>query len=209
MASLIKSSTNAEFVLFCDNLEGQIADDFRETVRALNGIPWYGVKNDTDIWQPVDGGYAATLKALVKQEFFKWLDDVENCEKWYGVDSKITATEKRILISHWCGNAYRKLTSSKYDDFRRRLFTKTGCLITADGSEDYLISPEGLPDYTVPPVLLEPSISAPQLQPIPSEDAERNAFDVFDDFEGADESDDFEILEEFDLDGNIFDVLDG
>ena len=173
MAPLVKSSTKAEFVLFCDNLEGQIADDFRETVRALNGIPWYGVKNASDIWQPVDGGYAATLKALVKQEFFKWLtlkalvkqeffkwlDDEENCEKWYGVDSKITASRKRILISHWCGNAYRKLTSSKYDDFRRRLFTKTGCLITADGTEDHLISPEGLPDYTVLSVLLARAIS--------------------------------------------------
>ena len=149
------------------------------------------------------------MKALVKQEFFKWLDDEENCEEWYGVDSKITASEQRIRISHWCGNAYRKLTSFKYDDFLRRLFTKTGCLITADGREDHLISPEGLPDYTVPPVLLEPSVSAPQLQPIPSEVIERNTFDVFDDFQGADESDDFEILEEFHLGGNIFDVLDG
>ena len=34
---------------------------------------------------------------------------------------------------------------------------KTGCLITADGSEDYLITPKGLPEYQVPPPsLVEP-----------------------------------------------------
>ena len=34
---------------------------------------------------------------------------------------------------------------------------KTECLITADGSEDHLIKPEGLPEYRVPsPSLVEP-----------------------------------------------------
>ena len=60
----------AEFVLFCDNLEGQFAERFRNSVKEMNGIPWYGVPNATDIWEPLDGGYAATLKAFVKKEFF-------------------------------------------------------------------------------------------------------------------------------------------
>ena len=34
---------------------------------------------------------------------------------------------------------------------------KTGCLITADGSEDHPIKPEGIPEYQVPPPsLVEP-----------------------------------------------------
>ena len=73
----------------------------------MNGIPWYGVPNATDIWQLADGGYPATLKEFVKHQLFAWLDDDENCEKWYGADSKITASEKGILINHWCGNAYK------------------------------------------------------------------------------------------------------
>ena len=32
-----------------------------------------------------------------------------------------------------------------------RSFEKTGCVITADGSEDEKIQPEGMPGYIVPP----------------------------------------------------------
>ena len=101
LKSAVKTNIGtAEFVLFCDSLAGQIAERFGNSVKEMNRIPWYGIPNATDIWQPVDGGYAATLKAFAKHEFFAWLDDNENCEKWYGADSKITASEKRILISH-------------------------------------------------------------------------------------------------------------
>ena len=51
-------------------------------------------------------------------------------------DSHITACKKRILETYWFGNAYRLLTSSKYDNFRWRMLEETGCLITADGSEN-------------------------------------------------------------------------
>ena len=81
---------------------------------------------------------------------------ITKTEKYYGADSKITASEKRILISHWCGNGYKKLTANKFDDFRYNLFAKTGCLIIGDGSEDSSITTEGLPDYAVPPVYLIP-----------------------------------------------------
>ena len=67
---------------------------------------WFGVPNATDIWQPVDGGYAATLKTLISQEFFNWLDDEYNVEKWYHAESHITSREKRILITKGAGNAY-------------------------------------------------------------------------------------------------------
>ena len=43
-------------VLFCDNIEGQISTPFKEEVRKLKGPVWYGLKNGTDLWQPVDGG---------------------------------------------------------------------------------------------------------------------------------------------------------
>ena len=61
--------------MFCDNLEGQKAEVFKESVEALDGIVWYGVANVTDIWQPIDAGYAQLLKVLIKQEILNWLDD--------------------------------------------------------------------------------------------------------------------------------------
>ena len=66
----------------------------------------HGLVNAIDIWQPVDGGYAATLKTLINQEFFNWLHDEDNVEKWYGAESHIRASKKRILITKWVGNAY-------------------------------------------------------------------------------------------------------
>ena len=82
-------------------------------------------------------------------------------------DIKLTAKEHRILITHWVGEAYQKLRDSKYDHLRYRCLQKTGCLITADGSNDSAISPERLNGYSVPPPLpTQPHID-PTLLPTP------------------------------------------
>ena len=49
------------------------------------------------------------------------------------------------------GDAWNKLCSPEYENFRRRCWEKTGCLIIADGSKDDKITLEGLPSYRVPP----------------------------------------------------------
>ena len=67
---------------------------------------------------------------------------------------KMFLKERRILITHWVGEAYKKLAGSEYDNLRLRVWQKTGCLMTADGSEDGLIKPEGLKSYIVPPPFL-------------------------------------------------------
>ena len=177
-------------------------------VSSLSGLSWYGVAGATDIWQPVDGGMGSVLKKLINQEFFAWLDDDDNIDLWYGDKSHITASEKRILITRWVGNAYRKLLSDKYDSFRWRLFEKTGCLITADGSGDELIQPEGLPDYKVPaPIPLEPAAQPAEQPAAPSEvTTEEVDSVVYDDFEG-DEAGEDEIEEDDSNDGNIFDIF--
>ena len=120
------------FVLLCDNLEGQKADVFKESVEVLDVIVWYGQKADvfkesvealdvtvwygvadaTDIWQPIDAGYAQLLKVLIKQEFFNWLDDEDNIDKRYG-ERVFRASDKRILITRWVGKTYRKICVPK------------------------------------------------------------------------------------------------
>ena len=94
------------FILFLDNLEAHVHESFRNSIKDLGGIIWFDVPNATDIWQPVHGGYAATLKTLIHQEFFNWLHDEDNVEKWYGAESHIRASKKRILITKWVGNEY-------------------------------------------------------------------------------------------------------
>ena len=111
-----------KFILFLDNLSAHVHSNFRDAVKALCGLAWFGKLRATDIWQPADGGYASSLKALISNEFFNWLGDDENTKKWYGEDSHITASEKWIFVTHWVDNVYRKLMSSKYDSFRWRMF---------------------------------------------------------------------------------------
>ena len=178
------------FALFQDNLEGQIANLYKETIADLFGVNWYGLKNATDYWQPVDAGYAMLLKILIKNTFHDWLDDDENAEKWYGHDGKFSASERRILITHWSGNAYNTLSSPKYDEFRWRLFQKTGCLLTADGSDDELIQPEGLPNYVVPPPALIDAMEEVPVATAVEAAVEDDEEDVEpDDFEGDNEDD--------------------
>lgn len=71
------------FALFCDNLTAQITEDFKESVSKINGVCWYGLPNATDLWQPVDAGYAQLLKVLITQNHHTWLECEENAEKWY------------------------------------------------------------------------------------------------------------------------------
>ena len=77
-----KTCPNDEpYLLFCDNLEGQLADDSTSSANLPGGKPWYGIPNTTDIWQLVEKGYASTLKAFVNLKrnfwlsFYNWLDD--------------------------------------------------------------------------------------------------------------------------------------
>lgn len=151
------------FVLFCDNLSAQISTPFKEAVSKLGGVCWFGLPNATDLWQPVDAGYAELLKTFVFQMQNEWLDKEDNADLWYGNEAGFSAKDRRILITQWAGEAYQKLISKHYDSFRWRMFEKTGCLITADGTGDNMINPEGLDDYKViPPVTcLSPSDSLP------------------------------------------------
>ena len=127
---------------FFNNLEGQIAEEFKKEVANAGGVCWYGLPGATDIWQPVDAGYAELLKVKVRQAHYKWLDSDENADKWYGEDNQFTASERRILITHWVGEAYNALVDERYDRFRREIFERTRCLLTADGSGDDLVRPE-------------------------------------------------------------------
>lgn len=69
------------FVLFCDNLTGQVATEFKEAVAKLGGVIWYGLPGATPLWQPVDAGYAQILKTLIGQAQRKWLDDKEKVRR--------------------------------------------------------------------------------------------------------------------------------
>ena len=71
-----------------------------------------------------------------------WLEPDENYAKWSS--QKITATEKRTLITWWFGEAYKKLCSARYKDTVRVAFEVGGCAIDRWGSGDGLVRIVGL-----------------------------------------------------------------
>ena len=66
-------------------------DDFKDGVAGANRLLWYGLPSAADLWQPVDAGYAASLKALIAIEHRKWLDVDNNSYRWFGNEQLYSA----------------------------------------------------------------------------------------------------------------------
>lgn len=139
----LKDDFNTEKVLFADNVGFQQTQAFHEACREMNTIVYLLPDNHTDKVQPVDAGFGRMMKQKIGEAMQMWLEKEENLEMWH---DKISAKNRRILMTQWTGHAWRELVSKP--DFIRKLFEKTGCLITADGSQDKKIRPQGLDAYT-------------------------------------------------------------
>ena len=165
LSMFIKDEKLLTFLLLLDHLSCQESHEFKEKVSAIKRLCWYGLTEGTDLWQPVDAGDKDILKKLVGIQQRKWLDNDENADRWYDGKS-FSAKEGRILTSHWDGEAWDQLCQPKYDHLRLKCWAFTGGLLTADGSDDHLVKPEGLPKYAVPPPppLCEP-INGQPIQP--------------------------------------------
>ena len=136
-------------------------------VKALNGIVWFGVKHATNISQPV--------YRLISKFQYEWLESYESIDWWLAnSEQKLTVTDRRILITHWVGEAHTRLQWEEYNKTRYRCYEKTGCLIIADGSNDAKINPEGLHDYvvtkTLPVQVAEEAIECPVPDAAPEPD---------------------------------------
>ena len=119
------------------------------------------------------------------------MDQEANADRWFcNTNEPFSAKERRILISHWAGNAWEKLCQSKYDRLREKCWVNTGCLITADGSGDEHIKQEGLPNYVVPPPSFLDASEHPAINSaVPEEihDEESEAQDLVSDNENDDD----------------------
>ena len=89
------------------------------------------------------------------------------------------------------------------------MFQKTGCLITADGSDDKFIQPEDLPNFAKAPLsLLDPSSGAPIMGNDAATESEKNETQEGDDFGRKEE--DFEVVDQQEEgEQNILDILIG
>ena len=72
------------------------------------------------------------IKKLIGRQLGSDLENDENFEKWCG--QGFSASERRILLTKWLGQAWTDMQQSK--NFRQRLFQKTGLLMTAEEGEE-------------------------------------------------------------------------
>ena len=70
-------------------------------------LAWYGLASVTDMWQPVDSDVAQTLKLLTA------LFREQRRPKWFANEKTFSAMERRILLTHWKGEAWRKFTEDE------------------------------------------------------------------------------------------------
>ncbi|KAK3237238.1 hypothetical protein CYMTET_52672 [Cymbomonas tetramitiformis] len=134
-----------EKILLMDNLDGQVHLPFRTQCKERwNTLAWYFTPNCTDLLQPVDRHFAQYLKTLIAAELELWLEDDDNLAKWES--GQFTASERRVLLTHWCGKAWDKVC--KMDDFIEKSFKGAGCLLTADMSELEAVAPQNMPGYS-------------------------------------------------------------
>ena len=90
--------------------------------------------------QPGDAGYGRQVKLEVGKALEAWLEKGDNVEKWD--TNKLSASDRRILLTHWVGDAVAKVDSDQ--PYRRRLCEKTGLAMTADDTDDNLINLDSL-----------------------------------------------------------------
>ena len=150
-------------LLFCDNLDAQKTQTFLDLLHNVGCSRFLTPPETTDLTQPVDGGLGRLEKFLIGKECEEWLEEGENLEQWE--NGTITASQKRILITKWVGNAWDiTFKSGKYEP--DKFFEHTGCLLTLDGSEDDKVKIQGLPNYRpLAPHLPHTDVECLELEP--------------------------------------------
>ena len=98
----------------------------------------------TFLVQPVDVSFNEPFKGYIRAISERHLN--ENLEKH--TDGKISASERRVLMTKWVGDAW---VNTNQDMVCRRL-KKCVVSLALDSSENHLLNIEKLPEYTVPEV---------------------------------------------------------
>ena len=159
-------------IAFCDNLKAHVNERVRDIFGKGHVFLCFFPPNMTHIVQPIDAGIGRSLRVAIGHALDKWLMDGENMMKWEG---KMTAGERRILITQLVGESMDYIMAPDQDKLRIGAFERTGCLITMAVSEelDKKIKPQGISpgSFEVPTdaSLLNDSFDHPQV-PQPEED---------------------------------------
>ena len=84
--------------------------------------------NMTNFIQPIDAGLGRSVRIKIGYFLDAWLMVAENLQIW---ETKMTAGERRILVTDFVGNKVTQdVMSPAYEGMRIGRFERAGCLIT-------------------------------------------------------------------------------
>ena len=111
--------------------KAQKTDHVKELLKECHTTPIFVPAGCTSIVQPLDVSFNAPFKKKVESAALQHMQD--NLDEY--LNGKITAGERRILLTKWVGEAWEEL--AKNQEMIVRSFKKCGISIAADGSEDF------------------------------------------------------------------------
>ena len=107
---------------------------------ALVNVP----KGTTSRVQPLDVSINKPFKNFVRRQFEEHID--KNLELY--INGKISAAERRVLITKWVANAWQSIKGET--DLIQRSFLKCGFSNALDGSEYHCVNIKGIEGYSIP-----------------------------------------------------------
>ena len=132
----------------CDSLAASKCDAFVNVANEVRHRVYHGPKNFTEHWQACDRGPGQLVKTYAKVEQDTWLLRKKNWQLWS--KNKLTASQRRILMTKWIGKAYEKLIRDKSSSIQKAMVAG-GTMTTLTGQGDDQIHYPGLPDFRPPP----------------------------------------------------------
>ena len=88
------------------------------------------------------------------------------------VEGKLSASQRRILMTKWIGQAWNKISGMKESNVRS--FRKCGLLVALDGSENAQVSIDCIPKYEIPQRFVEEEYKLMDSDEDGDEDASEN-----------------------------------
>lgn len=159
-----KQKTFEPRLLILDVHTAQKTPAFLHALSLRNTIPAFVPPGCTSLIQPLDVSLNKPFKHLVDAQYNQHFE--ANLDAW--VLGKISASERRILMTKWIGAAW-EVFCQEYKDTIQASFIKCGIALPIDGSQDTLINIRGLNHYSIPPWQSNPQLHSqdqPTISPL-------------------------------------------
>jgi hypothetical protein len=133
-------------LLVCDSVDAQRTRSFKRELAKARTTHMLGEPRFTHVWQTVDRHAGKTLRDMYADIQLEYLTVDENWDKF----NSLKAWERRVLMTHWVGEAWRRFRSDK-KVAHVRFAECSGLRIRLDNVGDEKITVEANPAFKVQP----------------------------------------------------------